>query len=308
MNETPKTNKDNNKSDKTVKKRSSKIPITFVNMFQNIFPKFRTNYRTENKDSKEEEERRSVKKNRKFQNWGVVMNFIMVSAFIFSMWLQWHLTSQTLAYTKLSDSISRKNAQQVADSSYALAIRSIIQAQISAKSADSNSKRIIDSQIEISRTDLRPYLCFSDPAQSPNDLIPIEGTYSPTIIIKNFGKTPAFDVTIVWKCMLRKDFKSERFPSRGDTIIWGYPMTPPGKEIYLKPSTKKNTVTKEDLKEISDGNKTIFFFFWLNYTQHVGSKIISHRTRFCVFYNSKEKFILPYDSVDLTNKGFDFDD
>lgn len=184
--------------------------------------------------------------------------------------------------------------------------KSLIQSKESSDQSYEIAKKTMEAQIEMTETDLRPYLCFDEP-DTARGVKPHIGTYTTIIGIKNFGKTSAYDVSYGWACRLRPNFHNERFPIIGDTINIGLPFIPAGKGYGIGVSTKKNTIDKETLIAINNGKALVVFFIRLNYNQHIGNKIIAHSTQFGVFYDLNQNWILPYGDVDITGKGFDSD-
>jgi len=241
-----------------------------------------------------------------------VLTLGMLILFVISMYKQDSTTKKSLQYTKTADSINEQTfiSAKISDSiRFAKDSIDRINAQKINDYTFFLTNKTIDNQIDISRTDLRPYLCFDRQAEEElgGYLVPQEGTYYPIIIVKNFGNTPAFDVTTGIASRKRPDFKNEQFPILSDGIIQGFPMVPPGKEIKIPLFTKKNSIDKDALKEINSGIVYLFFFIRINYTQHVGSTIINHHTQFSVYYNPVMGQVVQYSGVDISGEGFDSD-
>lgn len=270
-----------------------------------------------NKKIKSQGTKRKSKKNDRNQIilW---INALTLFAFIgFSIW-QSCLTRQALERADSANANAQKS-NILAESSFVFTKRTttniidLTEKEISLYKQSSDSaydiaKKTMEAQIETSRTDLRPYLCFNEQVTNKEvDVGAYKGTYSIDLVIKNYGKTPAFDMTILGGLFFRKDFTNELFPVLSDTIKQGAPILAPGVDFYIPVSSKKNIIDQKMLDLIYNNKIFIFIFIKLNYNQHVGNKIIKHFTKFCVYFNPQNYRISPYDGVDSTRKGFDSD-
>ena len=165
------------------------------------------------------------------------------------------------------------------------------------------SDSIMKNGIGVSQTELRPYLMFCLTGRGDND-VPKVGTYTANIYVKNFGKTPAYDVTYEWGVAFRPILAIDSFPNIGDTIYKGMPFLPPGEEMGCRISSKKNGIDKDWLRYINSGQLDILIFIRFNYNQHLGDKIINHYTQFSVGYDPAQKHITLCSVINSKGIGF----
>ena len=159
-----------------------------------------------------------------------------------------------------------------------------------AREADSLTEIGIKNTLRVSETDLRPYVWF----ESLTPQVPTVGTFAPKLVLKNFGRTPAFNLNVVWT-QHNDTSINIRDPITGQGMNRiGCPILPPGAEQEMEVSTKKNLITEGWLAGIASGRINMFFAVKIEYDQRVGQNQIPHVTTFCLCYDPSVRAFIFY--------------
>ena len=156
--------------------------------------------------------------------------------------------------------------------------------------ANKLTETAIESTLRVSETDLRPYVWF----QNIGPEIPAVGTFATNIVVKNFGRTPAFNLSIDVYQHNDTSFDIRNPVSEPSASRAGSPILPPGAEQKFVVTTRKNLITKEILALVNAKRIYMFFAVKLGYDQRVGSNQIPHTTIFCLYYDPDDRTIKFY--------------
>jgi hypothetical protein len=184
-----------------------------------------------------------------------------------------YLTRKALTYTKIGNDISRD---------------AVIQSQKGSDQSYSVAKQTMENGIGISKSDLRPYICN---LEVPEADTPKLGAYNPTIRVKNYGKTPAFDLNGIYYLHIDTAFDVNNFITGQGIGKFGFPLYPPGKEydVYLAESIL--FINPATLYAINKSKRYLFIAVRLFYNQYFGEYIFHYTTTMCLYYNvSKKRF------------------
>jgi hypothetical protein len=167
---------------------------------------------------------------------------------------------------------------------------SLAQSKKSADSSYSIAKQTLDAQIEISQTDLRPFIWYN--GQIISDDVKIGG-FAPIIRVKNFGKSPAYNA-IIYFCIycLPANIVANFFTQKINRTE-GSPLLPPGVEDEIRTDVtatqKIFTIKQITLDSINAGRWLLHMDFQMLYEQYIGGNVIIYTTTFCLYYNILKK-------------------
>jgi hypothetical protein len=189
----------------------------------------------------------------------------------------------------LRDSLDRIRAQQQADRSYSLAKQST-------DSSYNIAKRTLEIGMGISQTDLRPFVWYDNKMKNE---IPAIGNYSPVFYIKNFGKSPAYNIVINAYITKNESFYLKNLVFDPINSEKGAPILPPGVDNFVssepRPNIKPFFIDDGLFIKINNGTNFLFVAMQISYEQYIGDSIVDYTTTFCLFYNpgSQEYWYYP---------------
>ncbi len=190
-------------------------------------------------------------------------------------------TKNSIDYTRKTDSINKRNDSVDR-------VRAQIESEISYDMANTSigvSKKSMENSIESSQADLRPFLWYNN---NVIDGTPEVGEYTPSVIVKNFGRSPAFNGNIKWDILcFPKRFLPIMNNDDGNSAD-GAPFLPPGveSEVHLMDFGGKNfTITKELLDSLKTGKSILYINLQMSYDQYIGKNVIVYTTTFFLYYD-----------------------
>ena len=294
-----------NKPDSNSNKESRKRNI----LKKRSFPIIKIKREKQGDDLKSEFERKWKMKKpmvmwvRKFFEPAALWQFLIAILTLFTLLWIIHSTNKQFRITETalmkSDSTTRESLRliQKADS---IAERSLIQSQQSSDSAYAIAKQTMNNGIEISQTDLRPYLYFvNEDTVSIRNILHL-GIYKPFISIKNFGKTPAFNVECKWTMQISEHFDKEAITPYDLAISELESIIPPSDTYIISVSVGYEGIDQVKMNKINAGQISIYILMQLFYYQYLGNHQIERITQFCLKYDPETKKIRLY-------AGYDFD-
>jgi len=286
MKPTPKNNTKNQSSKEKVKMhlriviykiRRASASILYY-LYDHIRPDNRQTERTN-----EEKERISEKTNRLFQNWGVMLNLVMIIVFALSIWYQGNLTQRSLSKTDLAIEVAQNSDihTRIISDTNSKQFRQTI--ELAKRSLDFT--KASDSASEIFRKiELRAYVSIKE---IKNIDILKEKIFNAGVFMENTGRTPAIKARLVWglkkyrKCLYDADFEMLRKidTTSGENLHPGIPqlieIQSPGWNISSLDST---WIVKQEFY--------LFIFGYIFYDDIFGD---SHENKFALIYDPEAK-------------------